>query len=171
MSPFAPWNSFSRDRFGHPVPCQPADCPHPGFSLVLTYGMPLTLHGGVHLSIPSPVIGYRWRSPPRSRRRRASSPQSSSSNGCAFSGITMDELFVRLTFPTPTIDTTAYIVRYREKSIGGATISRRDTNIGDMNMHIETRSIRSCVSYMSYTTYRYTTYFPHIVLVRCDCAC
>ena len=60
---------------------------------VLTHGIPPAFHHGVHLFIPPTAIGsvpsssghaiaYRWRSLPRVRRRRASSPQRSSSNGC-----------------------------------------------------------------------------------------
>ena len=30
MSPFTPENVVSRDRFGRPVPSQPARSPHPG---------------------------------------------------------------------------------------------------------------------------------------------
>ena len=60
---------------------------------MLTHGITPVFPRGVHLFIPLTAIGsvpslsgraiaYRWRSPPRVRRLRASSPQGSSSNGC-----------------------------------------------------------------------------------------
>ena len=65
-------------------------------NLVLTHGIPPDVHGGVHIFLPAPhttrsvpslsghAIAYRWRSLPRVRWHRASSPQGSSSNGAAF---------------------------------------------------------------------------------------
>ena len=72
--------------------------------MVLTHGIPPDVHGGVHIFLPSHTIGsvpslsghaitHRWRSLPRVRWPRASSPQGSSSNGCCLC-ITMDQLFV-----------------------------------------------------------------------------
>ena len=63
-------------------------------NMVLTHGIPPDFRGGVHLFTPTYAIGlvpslsghhafaFRWRSLPRARRHRASSPQGSSSNGC-----------------------------------------------------------------------------------------
>ena len=75
-------------------------------NLVLTYGIPPGLHGGVHIYLSPHTIGsvqnlsshavtYRWRSLPRVRWHRASidSPQGSSSNGCRLC-ITMDQLLL-----------------------------------------------------------------------------
>ena len=88
LSPFAPDNLVSRDRFGRPVPRQTA---HLHTNLVLAHGIPPAFRGGVHLFIPPYVTGsvpslsghaiaYRWRSLPRVRRYTASSPQGSSSS-------------------------------------------------------------------------------------------
>ena len=61
-------------------------------NLVLTRGIPPAFHDGAHILYPSTTIGsiptlsgyviiaYRWRSLPRVRRHRASSPQGSFSN-------------------------------------------------------------------------------------------
>ena len=93
LSPFAPENYMvSRDGFGRPAPRQPA-CSPLRLNLVLSHRIPTDLCGGVHLLIPPFAIGsvpslsghavaYGWRSLPRVRRHRASSPQGSSSNGC-----------------------------------------------------------------------------------------
>ena len=79
-------------------------------NLVLTHGIPPTFRGGVHIFIPPTAIGpvpslpgyaiaYRRRALQRVRRYRPSSPQGSSSNGYCFSGITVDQFFMRLSFP------------------------------------------------------------------------
>ena len=71
LSPFAPENLVSRDRFGRPVPHQPTYSPHSRLNLVLTHGIPHDFRGGVHLfiltiaigSVPSlsgHAIAYRW---------------------------------------------------------------------------------------------------------------
>ena len=63
-------------------------------NLVLTHGIPPDFYGDFCLFIPQTAIGsvptlsshaiaYRWRSLPSVHRHRASSPQSSSSNGCS----------------------------------------------------------------------------------------
>ena len=45
---FAPENLVSRDRFGSPVPRQPAHLrTYAGMNLVLTYGIPPDFRGGV----------------------------------------------------------------------------------------------------------------------------
>ena len=85
-------------------------------NLVLTHGIPPTFRDGVHLYIPSTTIGpipslsdhtiaHRWRSLPRACRRRASSPQGSSSNGCYLFSYHNEPIDVRLSFPTPNIGT------------------------------------------------------------------
>ena len=64
-------------------------------NLVLTHGIPPDFRGGVHLFIPPYAIGpvpslsghafsYRWRSLPRVRRHRASSPQVPVTGACCF---------------------------------------------------------------------------------------
>ena len=69
---------------------------------MLTHGIPPDVHGGVHIILPPHTIGsvpslsghaiaYRWRSLPRVRWHRASSPQGSSSNRCCL-WITMGQL-------------------------------------------------------------------------------
>ena len=71
-------------------------------NLVLTQRIPPDSRGGVHLfilpyatgSVPTLLChanAYRWRSLPRVRRHRTSSPQGSSSNGCCLC-ITRDQL-------------------------------------------------------------------------------
>ena len=74
-------------------------------NLVLTLGIPPNVHGGVHIFLPTPhtirsvlslsghATAYRWRSLPRVRWHRASSPQGSSSNGCCLC-ITMDQMLL-----------------------------------------------------------------------------
>ena len=83
-------------------------------NLVFTRGIPPAFRGGVivHLLIiPPTTIGpvpslsghasaYRWRSPPRVRRHRASTPQCFSSNGCCLVRYRRGPFFVRLSFPT-----------------------------------------------------------------------
>ena len=49
------------------------------------------------------AIAYQWRSVPRVRRHRASSPEGSSSNGCCHFSGHHGPINVRLSFPTPTI--------------------------------------------------------------------
>ena len=70
-------------------------------NLVLTYGIPPEFRGGVHMkppyaigSVPSlsgHAVAYRWRSLPRVRRHRASTPQGSSERVLPWQ-ITMDQL-------------------------------------------------------------------------------
>ena len=63
-------------------------------------------------SLSGHPIAYRWRSLPRVRQHRASSPQDCSSYGpgAACSGITIDQFFVRRYFSTPTIGTACIYV-------------------------------------------------------------
>ena len=66
-------------------------------------------------SIPSlsgHVITYRWRSLPRVRRDKASSPRGSSSNGC-YLCITIDPLMWAIFSPTPTISIKWARLKYR----------------------------------------------------------
>ena len=83
-------------------------------NLVLTCGIPPAFRDGVivHLFIRSTTIGsvpslsghaiaYRWRPLPVDRRRRASSLQGNSSNGCCLVRYHHGPFFVRLAFPTP----------------------------------------------------------------------
>ena len=68
---------------------------------MLTYGIPPEFRGGVHMkppyaigSVPSlsgHAVAYRWRSLPRVRRHRASTPQGSSERVLPWQ-ITMDQL-------------------------------------------------------------------------------
>ena len=81
-------------------------------NLVFTRGISPAFRGGVHLLIiPTTTIGpvrslsghasaYRWRSPPRVRRHRASTPQCCSSNGCCLVRYRRGPFFVHLSFPT-----------------------------------------------------------------------
>ena len=104
---------MSRDGFGRPIP-RHAACLFSiaRLNLVLTYGISPDFRGGVHLFIQTAIrhrvsskfigphaIAYRWRSLPIVRRRRASKPQGSSSNGCCLC-ITMKQL-ICLSFPHP----------------------------------------------------------------------
>ena len=98
LSPFAPEN-YSQDGFGHPVPRQPANSPHPGSSrdssrfprrrpfiyLKLPYAI------GSVPSLSGHAIAYRWRSLPKVRRHRASKPQGSSERVLPWQ-VTMDQL-------------------------------------------------------------------------------
>ena len=81
--------------------------------MVFTSGILPASRDGVHLFIHSTAIGsvprlsvhaiaYRWRLLPRGRRRRASSLQGSSSNGCCLFRSHHIPIFVRLSFFTPT---------------------------------------------------------------------
>ena len=84
-------------------------------SLVLTWRISPAFRDGVHLLfIPTTAIGpvpswsgdataYRWCSLPRGRRRRTSSPQGSSGNGCCLFRFHHGSLVMRLSFPTTTI--------------------------------------------------------------------
>ena len=80
---------------------------------MLTHGIPPEFRGGVHIFLPAPhtvgsvpslsghAIAYRSRSLPRVRWHRASSPQSTSSNGCCLC-ITMDQILLCSSlFPHP----------------------------------------------------------------------
>ena len=111
MPPFAPENLVSRDRFGCTVSCQPAHSLYITLNLVL--GILPEFRGGVHIFLPAPhtigsvpslsghAVAYRWRSLPRVRWHRASSPQGSSSNGCC-PCITMDQMLLCSSlFPHP----------------------------------------------------------------------
>ena len=80
-------------------------------NLVLTHGISPDVRGGVSLVLPPCAIGsgpslsgqaitYRWRSLPRVRRHRASSPQGSSSNEC-YVCITTDQLLCASLFSYP----------------------------------------------------------------------
>ena len=51
LSPFAPKNLVSRDRFGSPVLRQPAHVHTRRLNLVLTYRIPPEFRDGVHLFI------------------------------------------------------------------------------------------------------------------------
>ena len=107
LSLFAPENLVSRDGFGSPVPRQPAHLHTQTEYGAYSRDSSRFPRRGVHLSIPPSATGsvpslsgyaiaHRWRSLPRVRRHRASSPQDSSSNGCCFSGITIDRFLYAL---------------------------------------------------------------------------
>ena len=58
LSSFAPENDVvPRDRFGRPVPRQPARSPYSGGNLVLTRGISPAFREVVHLFIPPTAIG------------------------------------------------------------------------------------------------------------------
>ena len=83
---------------------------------MLTHGIPPAFRDGVivHLFytvnrhapsgqsrlLSGHAIAYRWRSLPRARRHRASSPQGSSSNGCCLFRYHHRAIYVRLSFHT-----------------------------------------------------------------------
>ena len=88
---------------------------------MLTHGIPSDVHGGVHIFLPAPhtigpvpslsghAIAYRWRSLPRVRWHKASSPQGSSSNGCCLC-ITMDQMLLCSSlFPSPLLVRREYV--------------------------------------------------------------
>ena len=93
LSPFAPENLVSRDGFDRSIPRQPAHSPHSGWIWCLLTGfLPISAAASIlsYRQTPSGSVpsssghanAYRWRSLPRVRRHRASSPQGSSGNGC-----------------------------------------------------------------------------------------
>ena len=71
----------------------PRPCPFI-FKLPYAIGSPVP-------SLSGHAIAYRWRSLPRVRRHRVSSPQGNSSNGCCLC-ITHEPINMRLYFLTPT---------------------------------------------------------------------
>ena len=90
LSAFAPENLVWRDGFGNPVPRRPAHLhtqAEPGTYFrnssrfprrrPFIYFKPPYVIGSVP-SLSGHAIAYRWRSPPRVRRHRASKPQGSS---------------------------------------------------------------------------------------------
>ena len=90
LSPFPPGSLFSRDRFGSPVPRQPAHL-HTQAKLwwLLTGLLSSSAAVSIYLFKPPYAIGsvpnlsghaiaYRWRSLPRVRQHRVSIPQGSS---------------------------------------------------------------------------------------------
>ena len=103
LSAFAPENLVSRDRFGSPVPRQPAYLhtqAESGAYLRNSSGVPrrrpfISLKPpyaiGPVPSLSGHAIAYRWRSLPRARRRRASKPQGSSELVLPWQ-VTMDQL-------------------------------------------------------------------------------
>ena len=105
-------------------------------NLVLTHGIPPDFRGGVHLFIPPCILGsvpslsghaiaYRWRSVPRVRRHRASSPQGNSSNGCCLCRSPWTNQCAPLFFHThKSINTNAY--KHIERKRGrGRKLERR----------------------------------------------
>ena len=100
----------SHDGFGRPVPRQRAHSPH-------TQGVPPTFRGGIHLFIPPTAIEpvpssschpVAYRCGVHCREFAGTVPQYIVLNvvpvtGAAFSGITMDPIEVRLSFPAPTV--------------------------------------------------------------------
>ena len=82
LSPFAPENLVSRDRFGSPVPHQPAHLRTQAESPYVIGSVP---------SLSGHAIAYRWRSLPRVRRHRVSKPQGSSKRVLPWQ-VTMDQL-------------------------------------------------------------------------------
>ena len=80
---------------------------------MLTYGIPPEFGGGVHSFIPSADIGsvpsflghtiaYRWRSAPRVRRHRTSSPRAGAAlSDTVYHHTHIHTFFLRLSFTTP----------------------------------------------------------------------
>ena len=107
LSPFAPENLVSRDGFNRLVPRQSAHstysrvkwCLLTGFLWMIYSFKPQYAIGSVK-SLSGHATAYRWYSLPKVSRRRASSPQGSSSNGCCLC-ITMDQLMCASLFPHP----------------------------------------------------------------------
>ena len=104
LYPFAPENLVSRDGFGSSVPRQPAhlhtraesgayvrDSSRVPRRRPLIYLKPPYAIIGSIPSLSGHAIAYRWRSPPRVRRHRASKPQGSSERVLPWQ-ITMDQL-------------------------------------------------------------------------------
>ena len=102
LSAFAPENLVSRDRFGSPVPRQPAhlhaqaeygahlrDSSQVRRRRSFIYFKPPHAVGSVP-SLSGHAIAYRWRSLPRVRRHRASKPQGSSERVLPWQ-VTMDQ--------------------------------------------------------------------------------
>ena len=113
LSAFASENLASRDSFGRPVPRQPVHLHTQAesgaysrdssrFSRRHRHIIPSTAIIGPVPSLSGHATAYRWRSLPRFRRRRARSPQGSSSNGCCLFRFHRGPINVRLSFPTPT---------------------------------------------------------------------
>ena len=118
LSPFAPEDSVSRDGFGCPVPCQPCylltqveSGAYPWDSFRFRRRCPFHLHreppSGQRQLDKSRATAYRWRSLPKIRRCRASinRPLGSSSNGGCLFRYQHESIFVRVSFPSPTICT------------------------------------------------------------------
>ena len=119
LSPFVPEILVSRDnRFGRPVPSQPAHSPHLGWVWCLLLDsspssrFPCRIYtvrrhhrsGHPRVHQVTQIIAYRCRSAPRVRRHRASSSHGSSSDwggGCN----PMDKIICISFFPTPTTST------------------------------------------------------------------
>ena len=75
LSPFAPENLVSQNRFGRPVPHQPAHSSHSGWIWCLLTGfVPLSAAGSIYLFIP-PYI--RLRASPESIKSRNCVPMAS----------------------------------------------------------------------------------------------
>ena len=101
LSPCVPENLVSRDGFSRPVPRQPAHvhtqaeyCAYLRDSSRVPRRRPFMKPPYAIGSVPSlsgHAIAYRWRSPPRVRRHRASKPQGSSKRVLPWQ-ITMDQL-------------------------------------------------------------------------------
>ena len=83
-------------------------------NLVLTDGIPLDFLDGVHIiyrqiaisSVPTlsgHLIAYRWCALPRVRRHTACSRRGNSSNECYLFRFHHGPVFVRLSFPTPSV--------------------------------------------------------------------
>ena len=104
LSALAPENFVSRDKFGSPVPRQPAhlhtqaECGAylrdssrvPGRRPCNYFKLPYAI-GSVPSLLGRAAIGYRWRSLPRVRRHKASKPQGSSERVLPWQ-VTMDQL-------------------------------------------------------------------------------
>ena len=124
----APENLVSRDGFGRPVLLQLAHSLHPaGLNLALTHGIPTTFRDGVHI----------YRQPPSGQSRVYPVTQLRTDGvhcgdsigtgpvvfkavpvaGSSFSGFTINQYFMLLSFPTPLLACSGHL-RYRTYSTG-----------------------------------------------------
>ena len=111
-SPYVPEKLVSRDGFSRSVPRQPAhlhtqaesgaylrDSSRIPRRRPFIYFKPPYSFGSVP-SLSGHANAYRWRSLPRVRRHRTSKPQGSSERVLSWQ-VTMDQLYMRLSFPHP----------------------------------------------------------------------
>ena len=160
VSPFAPENLVSRDRFDRPVLRQPAHSLHPGLNhqssicCLLTGLLPLSAAASIYLyqppyaieSVPRlsghAIIAYRWRPLPRFRPDMASSPQDSSCSGCCLFRYHHGPSLARLSFPHPLLAQSTYYMQYRKyRRCVQQQIGTRNSNHVKLCEHMEGRTM------------------------------